>query len=159
MNKSQKIAIFLITVIILQTGLGFYARFRPSFNFGLGPPTTGIVICVLVLLTVSGTFYRNIWANTYDVLKRNKTKILLDERDLSILKEAELAGFIGSYVFFVLTCMICWLVTKKEGTISSHALGTIVAGGYLAYEFFRSIAILALYGRGRLETPNKVNHK
>lgn len=147
MNKAQKIAIFLITVILLQIILCITAYLRPSFNFGLGPPTTGIVICVLVLCVVFGTVYRSLWVSPYEALRKSKTKIMLDERDRSIHQIAEYSGFAVSYAFFVLICMICWLVTKKDGTISSSALPLIVAGGYFAYELFRSIVILILYGR------------
>jgi hypothetical protein len=147
MNRAQKVAIFLITAITLTLILGVAAYLRPSFNFGLGPPTTGIVICALVLCTVFGTFYRNLWVSTYDVLRKSKTKIMLDERDRSIHQKAEYSGFSASYAFFVFSCMICWLVTKKDGTISSNALPLIVAGGYFAYELIRSIVILVLYGR------------
>ncbi len=147
MNRAQKIAIFLITAITLTLILCVAAHLRPSFNFGLGPPTTGVVICALVLCTVCGTVYRSLWVSLYDTLRKTKTKIMLDERDQSILQIAEFVGFGVSYAFFVFACMTCWLVTKKEGTISSNALPLIVAGGYFAYELTKSIVTLVLYGR------------
>jgi hypothetical protein len=147
MNKAQKVAIFLIIVIHLQIIIAVAAYLRPSFICGLGEPTTLIVILALVLCTVCGAVYRNLWTSTYSVLRKTKTKVLLDERDYSIHQTAEYSGFTASYVFFVSVCMICWLVTKKQGTISSYALPLIVAGGYFAYELVRSIAILILYGR------------
>jgi hypothetical protein len=129
MNRAQKIAIFLITVITLQIVLAVAAYLHPSFNFGLGPPTTGIVICFFVLCTVCGSVYRSSWVIPYDALGKSKIKIMLDERDCSILQTAEYTGFAVSYAFFVFACMIAWLVTKKDGTISSYALPLIVAGG------------------------------
>jgi hypothetical protein len=72
---------------------------------------------------------------------------MLDERDLIIHQKAEYAGFTASYFFFVITCIVFWLTAKKDGTINANALPLIIALGYLAYELFKSIAILILYGR------------
>jgi len=147
MNKAQKIAIFIIITIPLTLILGVAGHLRPSFNFGLGPPTTCIVICFLAFCTICAGIYRSSFISPYEALRKTTTNLMLDERDLIIHQKAEYAGFTASYFFFVITCIVLWLTTKKEGTINSNALPLIIALGYLAYEFFKSIAILILYGR------------
>lgn len=147
MNKSQKISVFMILILTASVSLSVYAFSDPAFNFGLGPPTTGIVICVLVGLAVAGNFYRNYWVSTYQILKKRKVKIELDERDCRILQISEYAGFSFSYVYYVIALMIVWLF-KKDEMINSSVLPMIVGFGFYAYEFARSIAVLVQYGRG-----------
>ena len=145
MNKSQKIAVFLVVCIILQITLCVVARLNPSFNFGLKPPTTGVVLCVLTVCIVFSTFYRTLWPLRGG---SGKHKIVLDERDRLFIRRAEYIGFTASYAFFVLLCLGCWLFAKEDGMIKAAILLEIAVGGYYVYEFVRSCSLLAFYRWG-----------
>ena len=153
MNKSQKIAFFTVITIVILMPLSLYAYCDPAFNFGFGPPTTGVILVTLIGFVVACSLYRSLWTGKCQVLKKNKI-ICLDERDMEIIEKAEYTGFSFSYTFFVFVSMIYWLMNKDED-ISSGVLPIIVAGAYFSYEFARSIAVLYMYGRAGKEQCNE----
>ncbi|MHC4158015.1 MAG: hypothetical protein ACYSSO_02960, partial [Planctomycetota bacterium] len=73
-------------------------------------------------------------------------KIAFDERDELIGKKAALGGFIASYVFFVIVCMVTWFIYGPKGSVSVNMLPMTVIGGMITIELVRSAAILVQYG-------------
>jgi hypothetical protein len=98
-------------------------------------------ICGLCGFTV--LFYRN-----------TRKTVLVDERDEFILKKVNMAGLWIFWELFVAAAMITWGVMryiKHTVTVSVDVLPLLVLGGWLAFMFARSIAILILYGRSHDE--------
>ncbi len=81
--------------------------------------------------------------------KRRAGEVDLDERDRMIASRAKEAGAIISYVAFIAACIVPWFVYKALGrkVISIHVLPNIVFIGVMIFFLFRSITLLALYGR------------
>ena len=79
-----------------------------------------------------------------------------DERDVSIGKDATVAGGMASYLAFVLGCMGVWIVEflwHGNYQVSVHMLALITGLGGMTLYIVRSLAILILYGR-HVETDN-----
>ena len=73
-----------------------------------------------------------------------------DERDVSIGKNATLAGGIASYLAFVLGCMCIWFVEflwHGHDQVSVHLLAMITGLGGMTLYVVRSLVVLILYGR------------
>lgn len=79
---------------------------------------------------------------------KNKGKVIRDERDLMIKKNAAHAGFIGAFLFTCAACMITFCVLGPKASISVKWLPMIWMGTSLAQAFFYSLTIIVDYGRG-----------
>lgn len=73
-----------------------------------------------------------------------------DERDISILRKATIAGFAASYMIFVLGLMGVWFAAfmfHGRSQVSVHVLPAIVLSGWMTCYLVRAIAVLVGYRR------------
>ncbi len=78
---------------------------------------------------------------------RRAGKVVMDERDLSIDREATVAGYSFFWLFFVAACMIPWVVKGPDGTISVNFLMLMLGFGAFILLVVWSLVILILYRR------------
>ena len=77
---------------------------------------------------------------------KDKGKVIRDERDLMIKKNAAHAGFIGAFLFTCAACLITFGVLGPNASISVKWLPMIWMGTFLAQAFFYSLTIIVDYG-------------
>lgn len=137
MNREQKtawicvICMSLIFVIALAVLLLHFLTGYPKVLYAVaipwfGPPLSGL-ICLFI--------------------PKDKGKIIRDERDLMIKKNAAHAGFIGAFLFTCFACMIPFFVLGPAAAISVKWLPHIWIGTFVAQFFFYSLTIIVDYGR------------
>jgi len=80
------------------------------------------------------------------IFKKDKGKIIFDERDRQIKERAALAGFAASFLFVGLACMIPFFVLGPKASISITWLPNIWIGTFISHFFVHSVAILIQYG-------------
>lgn len=138
MNRSQKIAWFLITVLsvtIVLTLAAFgilYARF--------GMP---------VALAASGFMGLSGLAGFAPVIfKKDEGAVDFDERDKLINMRSALAGFGFSFLFVGLACMVPFFVFGPQASMQVFWLPLIFGGAGITVYIVHSVAILVQYGRG-----------
>jgi hypothetical protein len=81
-------------------------------------------------------------------IPKDKGKVVRDERDLMIKKDAAHSGFIGTFLFTCAVCMTTFFVLGPRASISVKWLPMIWMGTSLAQAFFYSLTIIVDYGRG-----------
>jgi hypothetical protein len=138
MNREQKMAwvcvvcmalalAVAITVFVINRIFGapkaIYAAMIPCFSMGLAG-----LLCLFV--------------------PKDKGKVIRDERDLMIKKNAAHAGFIGAFLFTCVVCMTTFLVLGHDASISVKWLPMIWIGTSFAQAFFYSLTIIVDYGMG-----------
>jgi len=84
-------------------------------------------------------------------LRKGKTGIKLDERELTIQRQAYINGIASAFFFLILMLILSDLFFwKKIMTILPHILPRIVVGSIAIYILVESITILVLSKRGTL---------
>jgi len=81
----------------------------------------------------------------------DKGKVVQDERDIMIRKNAATAGFVGAFLFTCAACMIPFFVLGPDALIEVKWLPQIWIGTFISQFFFYSLAIVAEYGFGGKE--------
>jgi len=138
MNRSQKIAWFLITVLsgtILLTLVAFgilYAMF--------GMPKALAALGVLGLSGLAG------FAPV--MFKKDEGAVDFDERDIQINRRSAMAAFGCSFLFVGLACMVPFFVLGPNSTIKVVCLPLIFGGAGLIVYLVHSVAVLVQYGKG-----------
>ncbi len=135
MNTEQKLAWFTIgvcTAALAASGLLYW-------YFGFPVAMAGFSLLAL-------TGFNPV---LFSSLKR-KQQIEYDERDRIILRKANVAGGMVSYLIFVLNCMGVWFVqyASGEAEIAIGILPVIVCAGGIGLLMVRSVAVLVLYREG-----------
>ena len=138
MNRSQKIAWFLITVLsgaIVLTSAAFgilYAMF--------GMP---------VALAASGFMGLSGLAGFAPVIfKKDEGAVDFDERDILINRRSATAAFGCSFMFVGLACMVPFFVLGPQASIQVFWLQLIFGGAGLIVYLVHSVAIIIQYGKG-----------
>ena len=137
MNREQKtawicvICMLLVFVIALAVLLLHFSTGSPKVLYAVvipcfGPPL-GFLICIFI--------------------PKDKGKIIRDERDIMIRKNAAHAGFIGAFLFTCVACMTPFFVLGPDAAISVKWLPQIWMGTFVAQFFFYSLTIIVDYGR------------
>ena len=85
------------------------------------------------------------WLLPFLVYKRKK-RITFDERDLSIHKKAVLAAYAVLWVYFIVACVITWLVVGPNGSISVNVMPLTLVGGVGIFTIAQGLATLIQYG-------------
>ena len=137
---------FAITVLVyLGVSVFLIACFNApvSVAFSKALSFLGLFGCIVIFTPLIGR------------KERRKAKILMDERDRAIEKSASYAGFGGSYVVFIATCLIAYLTKGMRGKVSVDFLILIVVLGVTALFTVRAFVILILYRRGGYGTAGK----
>jgi len=136
MNRTQKIAWFLVVVILLSVITSVCVFILLYMRNGMPKASAGFSFLAIAAI---GAFSPLIFG-------KDKGKVTCDERDKSINRYAALAGFGSAYLFVGLACMIPFSFLGPTATISVTWLPMIFGGTFLSSVFVRSLAILVQYG-------------
>lgn len=138
MNRMQKIAVYnlvvssvalLLTIISVTT---FYCLFGwPRASAGLG--TLGLTGFIGL---------------SPFIFKKDPGAITCDERDRLINRTAALAGFVCSYLYFCVACIVPFFLYGPKGQIEAQWLAWLPFGGFFAVVIVHAVVLLVLYGRG-----------
>ena len=84
------------------------------------------------------------------IFKKDKGKVIFDERDRLVKERAGLGGFTAAYLFVGMVCMIPFFVLGPEANVSVTWLPQIFIGAGISHAFVYSVVILEQYGwRGK----------
>ena len=135
MNAEQKVAWFTI-LICLAAVLA-----AAILHWQFGSPVAFAGFSLLGLTGFSPLLLRS---------GQKQERVDYDERDRVILRRANVAGGMVSYLIFVLACMSTWFVQFMKGRqdVDISILPLIVCAGGIALLTIRSIAVLVLYREG-----------
>ena len=138
MNRTQRIAKFNLTVMLVALGLS--ALGVGVSNFVIGLPIRRAV-GGLGLLGICGLM------GLSPILFRKKPgEVDFDERDLLIQRKAWLGAYSIFWFLFVLAAMIPFFVLGPDGKVSVKYLAAMVFTGMAVVTLVQSIATLELYG-------------
>jgi hypothetical protein len=138
MNRAYKIARFTVIVILTSCVLSGAACLIIYLTLGLPKAGTGLAFLgICGLLGFTPFMYR-----------KDRGKVLCDERDIEINRRAALAGFGTAYLVMGLACMLPFFMLSPRGSISVQWLPMIFMGGGLSHYLAYSVAILVQYGKG-----------
>jgi hypothetical protein len=139
MNRTQKIALYNLIVIIVSMSFTAGAVTMMALTFGFPLAFAGFGFLVIYVFTgLAPLFFR----------KEKQCKVEHDERDILIIKNAELTANNCSYLYFFLVSWAALFIFGLNGTVSVLALPIMVAGAYAISGLARSVSILVQYGRG-----------
>ena len=80
--------------------------------------------------------------------RKDKKKIIFDERDQLIHKKAVMASYVALWIYFVAACVITWCIVGPNGSISVNVMPLTLIGGLVLFNVVQSLASLIQYGRG-----------
>jgi uncharacterized membrane protein YbhN (UPF0104 family) len=142
MNRAQKIAWFTLVVATLSLGLSVIAFCIGYFIFGAPARQAAAGFGFIGIMGLIGL--------TPVLFRKDKDKVLADERDLMILRKAGIIAYSIFWVLFVAAAMIPWFIIGPNGTITVNYLPWMVFGGMFVVMFVQSLVTLSEYGwRGK----------
>jgi hypothetical protein len=80
--------------------------------------------------------------------RKDKKKIIFDERDQLIHKKAVMASYVALWIYFVAACVTTWCIVGPNGSISVNVMPLTLIGGLVLFNGVQSLASLIQYGRG-----------
>ena len=142
MNRSQKIAWYQLYMVAAAAVLSailtvHYVRKYEYEYLEAWWVAMGYAV-LLVVLAALGPF----------IFRKKKGQIDFDERDLIIDRKASWIAFSSTYAFFILACMITWIVTGMDSLIPAYWLPRLVLGAWITTIVIHAVTILVCYGRG-----------
>jgi len=133
MNSAQKFA--WSNLIIIGLTLTLSGTMTLLFAPQHGIPLMGL----LGIVGISSAVFRK---------KRRQGGVTFDERDNLIYERSLTAAHSVFWPFFVVACMLPWLVFRSSGSVPVYVLPIILGGGGVVAIVVQSVAILVQYGRG-----------
>ena len=138
MNRAQKIAWFNSAVIAGCIVLAVSMTIRYAFQHGFPSDFGGMGFLGFACLTALGPV----------LFRKRKDQVAFDERDVMIERRAVRCGTTASYFYFVIVCVVTWLVVGIDSKISAGVLPMLVVGGFLMVNIVQSIVTLVEYRGG-----------
>jgi hypothetical protein len=138
MNRQQKIAWFTLIVVTLALGLSVIAFGIGYFIFGAPARQAAAGFGFIGIMGFIGF--------TPFIFKKNQDKVQADERDLAILRKANIIAYSVFWVLFVAGAMVPWFIVGPFGTITVNYLPWMVFGGMFVVMFVQSLVTLSEYG-------------
>ena len=138
MNRAQKIAWFLLTVLSVTTVLTLAAFGILYAIFG-----TPIAFAAFGFTGLSG-----LAGLAPLIFKKDEGAVDFDERDIQINRRSAIAAFGCSFLFTGLACMVPFLILGPTSSIRVCWLPAIFGGTGLTVYIVHSVAILVQYGKG-----------
>ena len=83
--------------------------------------------------------------------RKDKKKIIFDERDQLIHKKAVMASYVALWIYFVAACVITWCIVGPNGSISVNVMPFTLIGGLVLFNLVQGLASLIQYSRGGKE--------
>jgi hypothetical protein len=137
MNRMQKIAWLFVITISLAVVSSLAAFVVLYFIVGMPKALTGFALIGIAGFAGFGPL----------IFRKDKSKIICDERDVLINKRAALACFAASYMVVGLACMLPFFILGPNTSISVCWLPNIFMAAGLTAFFVHSAAILIQYGQ------------
>ncbi|MEA2064230.1 MAG: hypothetical protein U9P14_11065 [Gemmatimonadota bacterium] len=129
MRPLQKIALFNLIVITLAAGVCL-------FLLTVWPPRAALSAFALTALLGFGTVFA----------RKEKGKVLYDERDKQVGTTAQRAGFFIFWLYFIAACVIIPFAYNHQ-PVPSYMFGYLLWGGLVILMATQSVATLVLYRR------------
>jgi hypothetical protein len=126
---------FTLTVLGLASGLSVAAFCVTYFILGLPAERAAGGFGFIGIMGFVGL--------TPILFRKDKDKVLCDERDLMIHRKATISAYATFWVLFVSAAMVPWFITGPDGMITVNYLPWMVFGG-----MFVVMLVQAQYGRG-----------
>ncbi len=139
MNRTQKIALYNLIVIIISMSFTAGAVTMLALSFGFPAASGGFGFLGLCIFTAPAPLLFR---------KEKQYKVEYDERDILITKNSELTANNCSNTFLVVVSLTALFIFGLNGTVSVLALPVMVAGAYAISGLARSVSVLVQYGRG-----------
>lgn len=137
MKRIRKIALAFVISTSLAIVLTVIAVTILYFKFGMPKALYGVgMIGFAGLGGIASPFIR-----------KDKEKVIFDERDALVKEKAALIGFTAAFLFTGLACMIPFFILGPKASIFVVWLPQIWMGTFITQFFFYSLAILIQYGR------------
>jgi len=136
MNKEQKMALSLVISTLFAFAISCTAVVILYYKTGMPRALLGFAF-----MSLSG-----LGGFSYFFFKKEKAKVLFDERDQMIREKASLASFMAAYLFVGAACMIPYFVFGPDSSISVKWLPNIFIGALISNFFVYSLVILERYG-------------
>lgn len=110
----------------------------------------GLSFAPLLMFTGTVIWGGLLWLLPYIERKfrKDKKKIIFDERDQLIHKRAVVASYVVLWIYFVAACVITWCIVGPNGTISVNVMPLTLIGGLVLFNCAQSLASLIQYRRG-----------
>lgn len=149
MNKTQKVALVQLIVIVLTILASLIISFLYMYKYGHSfskawwfGTVWPLAICIFVI----------VFAPTFSYFYRNRKSggIAFDERDLLIQRQASRFAYAAAFAFFVGSFIITSLVMGMDTLIPTYWLGRFFVGGWLIMVVVHAITILISYKFGFL---------
>jgi hypothetical protein len=80
--------------------------------------------------------------------RKDKKKIIFDERDQLIHKKAVMASYVALWIYFVAACVTTWCIVGPNGSISVNVMPLTLIGGLVLFNVVQSLVSLIQYNRG-----------
>jgi hypothetical protein len=129
MNTIQKQS--WLNLIVIAVTFAIFLGSIPFFGF----TRSGGILGLVGFMGFGVVFY----------LRRDKSKVLADERDVAIQLRANMFAFFTFWTLFVLTCAALWLIYGNDGAIPVRVMRNLMFLGWGVWELAKSIAVLAQY--------------
>ena len=137
MNRMQKMAWFLLVTASASLFSSLLAFAVLYFKYGLPKAYAGFALMSLMgVIGFSPLFFR-----------KDKTKVVFDERDQLIQRNAAMLGFTAAFLTCGVSCMFPFFVLGSNASISVKWLPNIWLATFMAQFIAYSVAILVQYGR------------
>jgi len=126
MNRAQKLA----WSMVITTGFAFALSCIAVaiLNFKVGMPKALLGFSLVCLIGLGGI--------SFFIFKKDKCKVVFDERDRLINERAKLGCFTAAYLFVGLACLIPFYIMDGQALISVRWLPQIFIGGLYHPLFF-----------------------
>lgn len=138
MNRQQKIAWFNLVVIAGCVALAVSMTVRFAFQHGFPSAFGGMGFLGFACLIALGPV----------LFRKKRGQVAFDERDVMIERRAIRYGTTVAYFYFVIVCIVTWLVVGFDSKVSSGVLPMLVVGGFLVVNIVQAIVTLVEYRRG-----------
>ena len=140
MNRAQKMALTMVITTLSAFLLSCVAFVILYFKVGMPKALLGFLLMYLSGLAGFSPL----------IFKKDKGKVIFDERDRLVKERAGLGGFTAAYLFVGMACMIPFFVLGPEANVSVTWLPQIFIGAGISHAFVYSVVILEQYGwRGK----------
>ena len=138
MNRIQKIAWFMLITIAAGVLVSAAAVGILYFRIGMPRALAGFGFLGIAGIGGLGPLF----------FKKDRGKVVFDERDNLIKSRAALASFAMCYLYFGIACMTPFGILGPEGVISVRWLPRMYGIAGLITFFVWSLMIVLQYGRG-----------
>ena len=138
MNRIQKMALLMVITTLSGFVLGCIAVAILYAKVGMPKALAGFGLMGIAGL---GGFSPLIF-------RKDKARVVFDERDKLIKEKAALSGFAASCLVVGLVCMVPFFILGPKASISVNWLPNIWGCTFISQFFAYSVAILIQYSRG-----------